>query len=107
MWGKRMQYFWQTSAEKREERRFIPVDGIMPGGYNNLNMTLGKQGERGMLKVLIADDESKVCQLIESWWTGMLLIWRSGGRGEQDRCAEKDKGSSSGYRDHGHPDAGI
>lgn len=24
--------FWQTSAEKREERRFIPVDGIMPGG---------------------------------------------------------------------------
>ena len=24
--------FWQTSAEKREERRFIPVDGIMSGG---------------------------------------------------------------------------
>ena len=24
--------FWQTSAEKSEERRSIPVDGIMPGG---------------------------------------------------------------------------
>ena len=47
-----------------------------------------------MLKVLIADDESKVCQLIEK-----LVDW--------DRCAGKDKGSSSGYRDHGHPDAGI
>ena len=32
IWGENAVLFWQTSAEKREERRFIPVDGIMPGG---------------------------------------------------------------------------
>ena len=37
-----------------------------PAGYNNLNMTFGgNRGELRMLRVLIADDESKVCQLIE------------------------------------------
>ncbi len=34
-------------------------------GYNEIILLSGKQGELRMLRVLIADDESKVCQLIE------------------------------------------
>ena len=32
IWGENAGPFWQMSAKKREERRSIPVDGIMPGG---------------------------------------------------------------------------
>ena len=32
IWGENAGPFWQMSAKKREERRSIPVDGIIPGG---------------------------------------------------------------------------
>ena len=60
-----------------------------------------------MLRVLIADDESKVCQLIEK-----LVDWGALGM-EVVAVAEngievgKNKRISPGYRDHRYPDAGI
>ena len=59
-----------------------------------------------MLRVLIADDESKVCQLIEK-----LVDWDALGM-EVVAVAENgiealEKRISPGYRDHGYPDARI
>lgn len=65
----------------------------------------GKQGgELRMLRVLIADDESKVCQLIEK-----LVDWDVLGDGGCRSCRERDRGVGKnkrilpGYRDHGYP----
>lgn len=61
-----------------------------------------------MLRVLIADDESKVCQLIEK-----LVDWDALGMevvavAENGiEALEKNKRILPGYRDHGYPDAGI
>ena len=55
-----------------------------------------------MLRVLIADDESKVCQLIEK-----LVDWGALGMEVVAVAVGKNKRISPGYRDHRYPDAGI
>lgn len=58
-----------------------------------------------MLRVLIADDESKVCQLIEKLVDWGALGWRLSQLLRTGRGVGKNKRISSGYRDHGYPDA--
>lgn len=61
-----------------------------------------------MLRVLIADDESKVCQLIEKlvdWGALGMEVVAVAENGIE--ALEKIKEFYPGYRDHGYPDAGI